>query len=242
MQETFSVKNQPKIKRALIVEDESSTRSLIEVSLRNIGYICIGVSNVSGAQQLLSKNDFQLMILDLGLEDGDGVELINAATHKNVFTIVTSARADIVDRLVAFELGADDYLVKPVDLRELNSRILRTLRRGNVGVRAVSTSNEIIIDSDLRLDLTNRVVIAENYRSAQLTRTEFTMLRLFLSNKFSIFTREHISKEVLGRRVLGNSRSVDALMSKLRKKIDPHGDKGYIISMRNEGYLFANSS
>lgn len=223
----------------LVVEDDTSVRSLLASSLRSAGYTVLDVPTLSGATRLLQHGGIDAMILDLELEDGEGFELLRLPHAEAIITLVISVRTDIVDRLISLELGADDYIVKPVDLRELNLRLKRSLKRKEAIINDRSESNIATIDNELSLDLVERVVFSSDYRSSQLTKLEFRALRMLIAEKNRVFSREFIAKELLGRRVLGDSRSVDALMSKLRRKLDPSGHNRFIVSMRGEGYIFS---
>lgn len=223
----------------LVVEDESSIRSLLASSLKAAGYTVLDVPTLSGATRLLQHGGIDAMILDLELEDGEGFELLRLPHAEAIITLVISVRTDIVDRLISLELGADDYIVKPVDLRELNLRLKRSLKRRQAIIDDKPEINIMTIDDELSLDLVERVVFSSNYRSSQLTKLEFRALRLLIAEKNRVFAREFIAREILGRRVLGDSRSVDALMSKLRRKLDPTGNNRFIVSMRGEGYIFS---
>lgn len=225
--------------KILIVEDDDSVRSVMAAALRNSGFDVIDVSSIASGVKLLRNNAFDGMILDIELEDGEGFEILRLPMAQRVVTIVTSVRSDIVDRLVSLELGADDYMVKPIDLRELGLRLRRSLKRNQLESASTSKeSNTLAIDEEIKLNLIERIIVSANYKSPQLTKMEFRALRIFLGDKYRIFSRDHLAKEVLGRRVLGDSRSVDALMSKLRRKIDPGGSRRFINSIRGEGYAF----
>jgi two-component system OmpR family response regulator len=225
-------------KTVLVVDDDSSIRQLISVFLRANNLEVFEAWSVTGALRTLALNKFDAMILDLELDDGEGFEVLRDELARDVQTIVVSSRPDAIDRVVSLELGADDYVVKPIDLRELLLRLRRSLQRAQVD------SAEGLIDVALdrggrvTLDVAERVICRDGLPMCKLSSREFKLLRLFLAVDHSIVDRDRIARDALDWRSAGDSRAVDMLVSKLRKKIGLAGGDNAIKNIRGEGYMF----
>lgn len=228
--------------RILVVEDDSSVRALVCSYLRNLGYDVVDVLSLASAFRILKAGKVDAIVLDLELEDGEGYDILRSKYAESAVVIVTSVRSDVLDRVVSFELGADDYIIKPIELKELALRLKRSLKRRDVRSDDKAAAISVSIDEDIELDLVKRVIMSPGYTSSQLTKLEFHALQMFLADRSKVFSREEIARELLGRRVLGNSRAVDALMSKLRRKVDPAGKRRLINSVRGSGYVFLGTT
>lgn len=219
--------------RVLVVEDATAFRKMVAQFLRTQGYEVYEAWSLESARRLLPSIQPRIMILDLQLEDGDGYSILREHADDKMSIIVVSMREAVVDRVNCLELGADDYMVKPVDMRELALRIKR--------VEKFSTSPEQpgLIDLGVFvLDSINRKVIRAGAPETNLFQAEFQLARLFIESAGRVLSRHAIARHALGKSVAENSRAVDVLVSKLRKKISPP-NQPLISSVRGEGYLFA---
>ncbi|HEU5194952.1 MAG TPA: response regulator transcription factor, partial [Methylomirabilota bacterium] len=188
------------------------------------------------AERLLA-GDYQLAVLDVmlpGLGGFDVLRKVRAASRVPV--LMLTARGDDVDRIVGLELGADDYLSKPFNPRELVARIRAILRRAGGGAD-VHAPQQLTVD-DLTIDLA-RHVVRRSGTAVALTAVEFTLLELLVRAAGSVVRRDDLSRDALGRNLLPFDRSIDVHVSRLRKKLGPRPDGGErIATLRAVGYLY----
>lgn len=221
----------------LIVEDDIAIRRLISAHLKSHGFNIVEAWSVGSAARLLAMKRFDAMILDLELEDGEGFELLRSERAAEMLTLVVSAREQIVDRIVSFELGADDYLTKPIDFRELLMRLRRSMRRGPMKRSDVGGASLLDIDSRLKLNIVERAVMDGDNTVCRLTNREFKLLCLFLKNPSVVVARARIAREVIGHALKAESRVVDVLVSDLRLKLHDAEAATRIRNVRGEGYV-----
>jgi DNA-binding response OmpR family regulator len=221
----------------LVVEDNESVRKLIAISLKRHGYAVVEAWTVATATRLLKSMQFDALILDLELEDGDGYDLLRMDVAKTLPTLVVSARDQVIERLISLELGADDYLTKPIDMRELLLRLKRSIKRSDVISKW--SESEIVLDTEnqVALKLSERAIFRADSHVADLGSREFKALRLMIEHAGKTVTRETIAKDVMHRRVKGDSRAVDMLISALRRKLATASRTIAIRSVRGEGYI-----
>ncbi len=227
----------------LIVDDDMQLTSFLARFLKKHGYQAQTASSGAQARALFDENHTSLIVLDLNLPDADGFDLakeIRATAQTPI--IMLSARDEVFDRIFGLEIGADDYIIKPCEPRELLARIKAVLRR----LETPSQPEEEIefrtaVFAGLEFDLTKRGLrhIAEN-RTITLTSTEFSLLKLLTLQAGQIISRDRLMSELYGNSIAITDRAVDAHVSRLRRKID--GDAGQaslIQSIRGEGYVLA---
>ncbi|MFN3891236.1 MAG: response regulator transcription factor [Beijerinckiaceae bacterium] len=219
--------------RILIVEDSTSFRKLLAETLRQQGYGVFEAWSLEAARKLLPSVKPGIMLLDLQLDDGYGGTLLQEGFVDNVFTIVISSLANEEDRVRCLEAGAEDYIVKPVDISETLLRIKRLEK-----LVAPSNSQTLTDFGSFHVDFTTRRVLHAEGGEASLSRYEYKLLRLFADWEGETIAREAIAEQVLDRRHDGSSRAVDVLVSKLRRKLDPTGRESPIRNIRGEGYRF----
>ena len=222
--------------RVLIVEDSDSIRGLASNFLQQKGYAVQGVSNLVAARAAMKTFRPELVVLDLGLDDGDGSELMQELRQAQVGCIVISSRSDINDRLQLLELGADDYLIKPIDLQELYLRVRNMLAQR---LRTASASGEVIVEySGIRIVLATRTVIdPEGKALTVLTDSELLLIRTLSQFFGSVVSRKDLYTNVFGRKSFDGSRALDVLVSKLRRKLRDIGATIDIKSVRGSGYM-----
>lgn len=228
----------PRRPKVLIVEDDTATRQLIAGFLKRQGYDCFEAWTASSAMRLVQSQSFDFVILDLELEGDDGYILLRQANEDQPIYIVVSSRTDVVDRLLSFELGADDYMTKPIDLRELQLRLQRSRKRT---ARDASKGGELFcreLDGVLMLNVRERAIMRGNRVLCLLNRREFKALCMFLDRPNKVISRDDISRELTGRRNLKESRAVDVLVSNVRAKLASAESQSKIKNIRGEGYMF----
>lgn len=222
--------------RILIVEDSESVRVLVTDYLQRKGYEVQGVTSLLAARAALKTFCPEILVLDLGLDDGDGSELLADLRADGVGCIVISSRAAIKDRLQLLELGADDYLIKPFDLQELYLRVRNMLAQR---LRGASSSGDVVVEyRGIRILLATRSVIdAEGKVIAILTDSELLLIRSLSQAFGSVVTRKDLYASVFGRKSFEGSRALDVLVSKLRRKLKEIGAHVDIKSVRGAGYM-----
>lgn len=217
----------------LIVEDNKELAVEVYDFLCNVGYICKIANTCSDALEELSSNDYDTMLLDLGLPDGDGFEVLKALrkTKSKTAVIVITARGELDDRINGLDLGADDYLTKPFALTELSARLFAVIRRMHG-----FTLNDLMIHG-FSLQLQDYKV---NYNEIpiNLTKKEFDIFQYLVLNKNRVITRlqltEHIWGDIL--EVNSDSNFIDVHVRNLRKKLDKHTAIDWFETVRNVGY------
>ena len=226
-------------KHILIVEDEKDLLDTLEYNFKHAGY---KVSTTTEGNKAISfatgKNNPDLIILDLMLPDVSGLDVCkkiknNPVSEKTPILMLT-AKGEEVDRILGFELGADDYLVKPFSLRELTLRVAALLKR-NVPVE----SNENIKLGDLNIDLSAHRVFIET-SEVTLTAKEFDLLVHFARHNGRVQTRDYLLEQIWGYSSDVTTRTVDTHIKRLRSKIGSFGT--YIETVRSIGYRFNYNS
>lgn len=229
--------------RILIVDDDRELCSLLAEYLKPEGFILdYAFEGEEGLKMALGRS-YSLIILDVmlpGQLNGFNVlQLIRAKIEMPI--LMLSARGEDVDRITGLEMGADDYLSKPFNPRELLARIRTILRRSSPGLHILVGENSASYKiGDLELDTGSRCVQCAD-RPVELTSVEFGLLELLIKNAGQVLTREHLTVEVLGRSLSPYDRSVDVHISKLRKKLGPDSS-GHerIKSVRGSGYIYTS--
>lgn len=200
--------------------------------------LTVRTTGESGLEEF-SRNSFDLLILDIMMPGIDGLEVLKKIRQtSSVPVIMLTARGDDVDRIIGLEFGADDYLPKPFNPRELLARIKAILRRS----QPTSNESRILSLGDINLDTrTHRAAV--NDSELQLTGTEFEILKCLLETPGEVVDKERLSERALGRRLLPYDRSVDTHISNLRGKLERAGNKNETIqNQRGVGYLLIPGS
>ena len=222
-------------KTILIVEDDKDILELIVWHLNTEGYRVFAAGDGIKGYELAGREKPDLIILDLMLPSMDGLEICKRLKRSEAFehvpVIMLTAKGEEVDRIVGFELGADDYMVKPFSPRELLLRIRAVLRRadGTTDKAAVIRHNELVIDLEK-----HTVTIGDD--PLELTVTEFNLLLELVQNKGRVRTRDQLLDRVWGYRFEGYHRTVDTHIRRLRQKLGPFADD--IETVRGIGYRF----
>jgi DNA-binding response OmpR family regulator len=213
----------------LLVEDDDSIAEPLRAGLQRVGYSVTRVATGAGA---LDHPDPEFILLDLGLPDADGADVCRELrTRSDVPIIVITARADEIDRVVLLELGADDYVIKPFGLKELQARIRAVLRR--VQPKAVdSNATSPLKVGGLEIDRRTRRVSVGG-RELALTPKEFDLLAFLATDPGAVFSRQDILESVWDTHWYGPTKTLDVHVAALRKKL---GDPNWIETVRGVGF------
>lgn len=183
---------------------------------------------------------YQLILLDIMLPGMDGLSVLKALRHDNYCPVLMlTARGDDIDRIVGLELGADDYLAKPFNPRELVARIKAILRRVEL-MQAPTTTQSTLSVNGIELNPHNRQVKCDNH-VLNLTVTEFQLLEILLQQPGVVHSKDELSKKVLGKRLQMYDRSLDMHISNIRKKISQFSSDEKIKTLRGAGYLLVEA-
>lgn len=219
--------------KILVVDDEQSINDLIRLDLEFEGYI---VESAFDGQEALDKVDSfnpDLIILDVMLPKINGFDVckrINAT--KSIPIILLTAKTDVIDRVLGLELGADDYLTKPFDNRELLARVKALLRRSQV---VLKEEKDVLENGEIKVTFNERKVEI-NRQEIHLTPKEYELLLLLLSSPEQVFSRETLLEKVWGYDYFGDTRTVDMHVQRIRKKIGDYSTQEYIQTVFGVGY------
>lgn len=223
--------------RILIIDDDLELGDMLTLYLEQEGFSALHVNTLAQGTHEALGGDCDLAILDLSFPQGNGfTALAEIRAGSKLPVIILSGRADSVDRVVGLEMGADDYVQKPFEPRELAARIRAVLRRCAADTAAERRS-EVVVLGDLMVDRAGRRVQRAG-RPVRLTQTEYALLDLLVDAKGAVVEREALSLEALGREISPFDRSLDVHMSNLRRKLGVLQTSGdpLIGSVRGTGY------
>ena len=222
------------VQKVLVVEDEASIASFVSLYLTNAGYL---VQTVGSGQEGLDKADSEkpdLIVLDLMLPDVDGIEVCRRIRQSSEIPILMlTARDEDVDKIIGLEVGADDYLTKPFNPRELVARVKSILRRSVPERRELETKQ--LKHGDLEIDAGRREVRVAG-TEIQLAPKEFDLLWELLDHRGLVLTRDQLLERVWGYTFAGDTRTVDVHVRQLRRKL---GDASPIVTVWGVGYKVA---
>lgn len=216
----------------LIIEDDSSIQMLLKLSLEVEGFQPIVAGTVSDGLNELSIRSIDLILLDLMLPDQSGFELLKQLQHtyKDIPVIVLTAKNEMNDKILGFQLGADDYLTKPFETRELILRIRAVIRRMKADTIVSSDSLQVGV---LEIDRAERTLKIAG-KLVKTTSKEFELMWLLCKNPKKVFSREHLLDQVWGYEYYGQTRAVDMLVNRLREKLKPH--EHVLATVHGTGY------
>tara|TARA_B100000945_G_scaffold169058_1_gene135601 strand:- start:1407 stop:2105 length:699 start_codon:yes stop_codon:yes gene_type:complete len=232
------------MKKILVIEDEEDLNQTLSFNLENEGYKVTSALKGSEALEILeTSSPPDLVILDLMLPDMTGLDICRHIRSKdklkNISVIIVTAKGEEVDRVVGFELGADDYIVKPYSVRELMLRIQAQLRRGEKESSQDTSDNEPNISyQDLLIDTSKHKVFLKD-KKISLTAKEFTLLKYLIKRADKVQTRDNLLDKVWGYNNSVTTRTVDTHVKRLRSKLGKYGDN--IETIRGVGYIFNKS-
>ena len=223
-------------KRILIVDDEKNIRELLKFNLENEGYKTIEAVN---GKEALEKADqsIDLVILDLMLPEIDGLNVCKKIRNDDQLgdlpIIMLTAKSEDIDRIIGLELGADDYITKPFNMRELVARVKALLRRITMSKSYDDNEDKIINLKDIIINIKNHT-IKKDGQEVPMTPKEFDLLVYFIRNNDQVFSRDKLLKEIWGYEFSGDTRTVDVHVRRLRKKLG----ENLIKTVRGVGYKF----
>jgi DNA-binding response OmpR family regulator len=200
------------MEKILIVEDDAAISDLIKLNLNMVGYETRQAYDGTQALEIIGKEEFDLILLDVMLPKIDGFSIIGKIKHKDIPVIFLTAKASIADKVQGLKMGADDYIVKPFESIELLARVEAVLRR-------YGKKKDILSFKDLEIYL-EQMIVKKQGNIIDLTLKEFELLNLFIRNKGIALSREKILETVWGYDYLGETRTVDMHIQKLRKKLE----------------------
>ena len=230
------------VHRLLVVDDDVDIRSMLAEQLSKAGYVVSTAGSGGEMRRALERERVDLIVLDLNLPGEDGLTLCrNLRARSNTPVIMLTARSEPIDRVLGLEMGADDYLAKPFEPRELLARIRNVLRR----TEALPTSLDVVSVGEAKfagwtLDLQKRHLVDPAGRVVVLSGAEFRLLRVFVTHPNRVLTREQLVALSSGRAYESQQRAIDLQVSRLRHKLsDDQAESALIKTVRNEGYVFA---
>jgi DNA-binding response OmpR family regulator len=224
-------------RRLLLVEDEREVAESMRALLEGEGYVVEVVGSLEDARRAL-RAGFDVVLLDRRLPDGEGIELFRELRRtSNVPVLMVTARVDVIDRVLGLELGADDYVTKPFEPRELLARIKARLR--NAGREHAAPAPRVLAHAGIAIDLDARAVTFHG-EAVTLTRMELDLLALLVEHPGRVFSREELLNRVWGFERTPTTRTVDTHVAELRRKLerDPANPK-HILTVRKTGYRLA---
>lgn len=224
----------------LVIEDEPDIRRNLEYNLGREGFIASSVGSLVKANEKLKLKKFDLILLDLMLPDGSGLDLCrkiksNSETEATPIIILT-AKDDEVDKVVGFELGADDYVTKPFSVRELILRVKAILKRSDTKRKEVVEVERQF--GDLKIDVDSHEVHVDS-QLIELTALEFRLLKELVDKRGRVLSRDQLLSDVWGYNAEVTTRTVDTHIKRLREKLGSMGK--YVQTIRGVGYKFSRT-
>lgn len=223
--------------RVLLIEDDAELGNLVRRNLVRAGFVIDLMANVECARAAMATTGYDLALVDLGLPDGDGVELIRECRRSGMTApiIALTARDSVADRVRGLNAGADDYVVKPYALEELIARMRAQLRRPNGALGARLEAGNITFD-------TKTGAVSVDDRPLLLTRRELTLLEILLRRAGNVVTRRAIEDGLYGFDDCVEDNALDATVSRLRRRLHMAGSAARIHTVRGVGYMLTTAA
>lgn len=224
----------------LVVDDDQKVRTLLRRCFEAEGFAVSEATCGQELQRQLDRNAVSLITLDLNLGPENGLDLARQVRQqRNIPIIMLTGKGDAIDRVVGLELGADDYLVKPFELRELLARVRAVLRRASTATTHAPSTQRFRFEGWV-LDVNRRDLSRANGEPLDLTTSEFNLLEAFVKRPQRVLSRDDIMDLLKGQDWSPLDRSIDNLIARLRKKVEPDPDHPRIIkTVRGIGYTFS---
>ena len=221
----------------LVIEDEPDIRKTLEYNISREGHTVLTAGSLHDAEKIIQSQSLSLVLLDLMLPDGSGLDfcrkLKTNSKTESIPVIILTAKDDEVDKVVGFELGADDYVTKPFSVRELILRIKAVLKRGEVKKDIVEVERQF---GDLKIDIESHEVYVDEMQ-IELTALEFKLLNQLVETRGRVQSRDQLLTEVWGYSAEVTTRTVDTHIKRLRNKLGSMGK--YVQTIRGVGYKFS---
>jgi len=226
--------------KIMLVEDEQSIREMLRYALESNGYEVIEADSAQRAREIIMTNRPDLLIVDWMMPGESGVEFLKRLKKDEVLSsipiMMLTARVEEIDKVKGLDSGADDYMTKPVGIKEFQARVNALLRRSATG-----EDNQIIDMLGIRMNLSTHQVSLDG-QLIQIGSSEFNLLRFFMSHKNKVYSRSQLLDFVWGQGVYLEERTVDVHMLRLRKILKPFDKQKYIITVRGMGYMFSDGN
>lgn len=232
----------------LIVDDEPEVRTLLRTGLEAEGFSVVEAGNGAEAEAHLASRPISLLTLDLKLGGEDGLKLArDLRAKRNTPIVMITGKGDPIDRVVGLELGADDYIAKPFLMREVIARVRAVLRRyipaeqGGAAEAPVSDGSRYAFDGWI-MDTRRREVTMPDGSPSDLTTAEFNLLQILIQRPGRVLSRDELMDLLKGHDWTPMDRSIDGLVARLRKKIEPENERPQLVkTVRGVGYVFAGT-
>ena len=226
--------------KVLVIEDEPDIRKTLEYNLLREGFEVSGCGSIKEAKKLIEDPKFSIILLDLMLPDGSGLEVCKEiksdTATKDIPIVILTAKDDEVDKVVGFELGADDYVTKPFSVRELILRVKAILKRNS---KTLLTPIEVNRNfGSLKMDIESHEVFIDD-KEVILTALEFKLLNQLVERRGRVQTRDQLLSDVWGYSADVTTRTVDTHIKRLREKLGTMGK--YVQTIRGVGYKFSRT-
>ena len=226
--------------KVLVIEDEPDIRKTLEYNLLREGFEVSGCGSIKEAKKLIEDPKFSIILLDLMLPDGSGLDLCKEiksdTATKDIPIVILTAKDDEVDKVVGFELGADDYVTKPFSVRELILRVKAILKRNS---KTLLTPIEVNRNfGSLKMDIESHEVFIDD-KEIILTALEFKLLNQLVERRGRVQTRDQLLSDVWGYSADVTTRTVDTHIKRLREKLGTMGK--YVQTIRGVGYKFSRT-
>ena len=215
--------------KILVVDDEKPICDLIDMNLSAAGYFCKTVQDGLEAIDIIEKEDFDLILLDIMLPGADGFDIMEYIRPLQIPVIFITAKNDVRDKVRGLKLGAEDYLAKPFGVMELIARVKALLRRSGV-----QEERKLLQLEELSMDDEKHAVYVKD-KHCELTFKEYELLKMLLENVGIVLNRESIMSRIWGTDYMGETRTVDMHIKTLRQKLGEAGN--HIKTVRNVGYM-----
>lgn len=227
----------------IIVEDDPVTCAKLAGYFVAEGYTVSEAADGEQMRSIITRHPADLLLIDINLPGEDGLKLTREQRERSdVGIILVTGRTDTVDRIVGLEIGADDYVAKPVEHRELLARVKGLLRRVGNNRQGSATTSMRVFDG-WKLDLARRTLQAQDGTYVDMTRAEFKLLAVLTSNPGQVLSRERLLHEISRRDWDPSDRTVDVIVRRVRQKLgDNSGTPRIIVTSHGEGYFFAPSA
>lgn len=229
-----------KMQKIGIIEDEKNISDMIKYNLEKDGYEVYTAYDGQEGIELIESQELDLLLLDIMLPNVDGLDICKRVRQKkmDIPIIIVSAKADEFDKVLALELGADDYVTKPFSMREVLARIKARLRRKPTETAKEEANSDKLKEGNLEMDL-KKYEVSKNGQVIELTLREFELLKFLWLSKGEVFTREDLLTKVWDYEYYGDVRTVDVTVRRLREKIEDDASKAtYVLTKRGVGYYF----
>lgn len=225
----------------LVIEDDREMLDTVEFCLQEAGYKVATAVNGRQGLEIFNKGDFDLVIVDLRLPDVGGLDLTRTFKQQSdVGIIIVSGLGDPIDKIIGLEVGADDYMGKPFEMRELLARVRSVARRRQGSDREAAVKAKVLSFDGWKCDLMSRRLNAPDGSEVALTSGEFDLLRALIENPNRVLDRDQLLEHTHRDNTPAFDRSVDVQIGRIRKKIEENPQKPqFIKTIRNAGYMFA---